>query len=89
MQGPGRPPTTVSVCQEIHALLLGEGIPPGTKIPRPLWDELVGKAADVSYAQARNITATGALHGLWERLDSQGRVPGSIVLRQGGATASA
>lgn len=76
----GRPATTVATCREIHALLLENGIPPGSKVPRPLWDELVGKAAEVSYAQARNITATGALHGLWQRQDSQGRMPGSIVL---------
>lgn len=78
----GRPPTTISVCFEIHALLLESGLTPGTKVPRPLWDELVGRAAGVSYPQARNITASGALQGLWERRDSQGRMPGSIVLLQ-------
>lgn len=77
----GRPPTTVLVCEEIHSFLLENGVPPGVKVPRPLWDELVGKTAGVSYAQARNITATGAVHGLWERHDSQGRVPGSVVLK--------
>lgn len=87
MSGRGRPPTTVETCRELHALLLEEGFLPGTKIPRPLWDELVGKAAGVSYAQARNITATGALQGLWLRQDSQGRMPGSIIVAQATATA--
>ena len=87
MEGRGRPPTTVTVCHEIHSFLLENGVPAGSKVPRPLWDELVGKAAGVSYAQARNITATGALHGLWDRMDSQGRVPGSIIVKAAGIEA--
>lgn len=77
----GRPPTTVAVCHEIHSLLLGEGIPLGVKIERPLWDELVARAAQVSWAQSENITRTGANLGLWERNPNVGRIPGSIVLR--------
>jgi hypothetical protein len=81
----GRPPTTVAVCQEVHALLLESGVEPGAKIPRPLWNELVGKCQgperQVSWAQAENITRTGAMLGLWERVPHSGRVPGSIMLR--------
>lgn len=77
----GRPPTTVLLCEELHSFLLDNGIPPGAKIPRPLWDKLLAKARHVSWAQAENITRTGATHGLWER---RGREAfgkhGSIVL---------
>lgn len=77
----GRPPTTVLVCHEIRQLLLESGIPPGTKIPRPDWDELLAKARHVSWAQAENITRTGLQHGLWDRVPNMGRVPGSVVLK--------
>jgi hypothetical protein len=81
MSGPGRPATTVDLCHEIHSLLLESGIPLGSKVPRPLWDKLVGRGAKVSWAQTENITRTGANLGLWERRPNAGRVPGSIVLR--------
>lgn len=77
----GRPPTTVLVCQELQSLLLENGIPANTKIPRPLWDELLAKARHVSWAQAENITRTGHQHGYWQRIPNVGRVPGSVVLK--------
>lgn len=76
----GRPPTTVSRCEELYDFLIANGVPPGSKIPRPLWDGYLAKAANVSHAQAENITRTGAHHGLWERQPNMGRVPGSITL---------
>lgn len=78
----GRPPTTVAVCHELHSLLLESGIQPGMKVPRPLWNELIGQGVKVSWAQAENITRTGSMLGLWDRHSGHGRVPGSIELRQ-------
>lgn len=77
----GRPPTTVLVCEEIQRLLLESGIPPDSKLPRPLWDELLAKARRVSDVQAERITKTGHQLGLWERIPNMGRRPGSVVLK--------
>lgn len=77
----GRPPTTVLLCQELHSFLLEQGIQPGSKLPRPLWDKLLAKARGVSWAQAENITRTGAQHGYWDRVASRGRTPGYVVLK--------
>lgn len=76
----GRPPTTVSRCEELYQLLIACGIPTGARIPRPLWNGYVGKAGRVSSAQVENITRTGEQQGFWERQDSRGRVPGSVTL---------
>jgi hypothetical protein len=80
MEERGRPPTTVAVCHEIHDLLLEKGIGPGSKVPRPLWDDLVMRAVQVSYPQSRNITKTGVGLGLWQSHSGHGLIPGSVVL---------
>ncbi|MHB1262055.1 MAG: hypothetical protein ACYC2H_10110 [Thermoplasmatota archaeon] len=65
----GRPPTLVRDCQEAHEGLLAQGYAVGERIPRPDWDMTIARLLERqggSFAQVRNFTATGRLHGFWE-----------------------
>lgn len=80
VQGVGRPATTVQLCSELHTWLIGQGIPPDYKIPRPDWDQIVARGCGVADAQVRNITRTGEQHGYWRRTPNQGSINGSVAL---------
>lgn len=78
-RNPGSQPT-MTACIELHAILIENHVPIGAKIPRPLWDRLVGRFAGVSYAQTNNITRTGESQGYWTRSMGRGPIHGSVTL---------
>lgn len=66
--------------QTLHAFLLEQGIPAGSFIPRPLWDQLMPQGFGVGASTADNDLRTGERLGLWERRQAIGRVPAGVVL---------
>ena len=71
---------TLHRCQALQEKLIEAGIPPGTRLPRRIWDETLVRSLGIGWVQAQNITRDGDLNGLWIRHQSHGPKQGSIEL---------